>query len=455
MSRTRSAATAALAVCALAYSYASVAQDMPAPDPDAPASTPDLMRPALSHPAISAETARLRPTEPAPASPHSAESATKSPAAEALAPAGESPAAEAPAAENTAADSPASADDIADIFSKLGDQIYEDCIFDLSEEQIEIQAALIRAYMDQGAQSAVARRLAAIQIQAPKLSAKCEQMRREPPPPPVDWTTTTDAQEPPPEAPAPKAAKPPKPVIAAAPKVPVPELPPPAIALAGKQGLPQWDCADGVDYVTIKMNGYPRKLTGGEICSPFEDVAREVPASAGTFKLGYTISTGRMFVISDNPAINGQTISWGLSGRDICRNNPDPDCFAARAVGPLPPGEYSFAAEKQYRVTWGPKTKRHVAAIYLKTLSNKERFSPAHIAAIKKRGNIAIHVRLKGEMSEACIGLEPKGWAYVASLIKDGRATALTVYIDEPHPQIAEAPPVIVASSFSLTSLFK
>jgi hypothetical protein len=62
-------------------------------------------------------------------------------------------------------------------------------------------------------------------------------------------------------------------------------------------------------------------------------------------------------------------------------------------------------------------------------------------------------VRLKGEMSEACIGLEPKGWAYVTALIKDGRATG--VYIDEPHPQVAEARPVVVGSSFSLTSLFK
>ena len=106
-------------------------------------------------------------------------------------------------------------------------------------------------------------------------------------------------------------------------------------------------------------------------------------------------------------------------------------------------------------MTWGPKTKRHVAGIYLKKLWNKERFSPSHIAAINKRGNIAIHVRLKGEMSEACIGLEPKGWAYVAQLIKDGRATSLNVYIDEPYPQIAEAPPVVIASSFSLTSLFK
>jgi hypothetical protein len=56
-------------------------------------------------------------------------------------------------------------------------------------------------------------------------------------------------------------------------------------------------------------------------------------------------------------------------------------------------------------------------------------------------------------MSEACIGLEPKGWAYVASLIKELRATGLNVYIDEP-PQIAEKPPVIVASTFSLTALF-
>jgi hypothetical protein len=58
-------------------------------------------------------------------------------------------------------------------------------------------------------------------------------------------------------------------------------------------------------------------------------------------------------------------------------------------------------------------------------------------------------------MSEACLGLEPKGWAYVASLIKEARATGLDVYIDEPYPQIAENPPVVVASSFSFSSLFK
>ncbi len=57
-------------------------------------------------------------------------------------------------------------------------------------------------------------------------------------------------------------------------------------------------------------------------------------------------------------------------------------------------------------------------------------------------------------MSEACIGLEPKGWAYVASLIKELRATGLNVYIDEPYTQIAEKPPVVVASTFSLTALF-
>ncbi len=399
-----------------------------------------------------------------------------------------------------AAGAATAADQIADIFSELGDQLYEDCIFELSQEQVDVQAALIQAYIQQGASGPAARKLAAAQIQPPKLSAKCEQVRHAPAPPappetqeaspevqeaspepqalqpdtqvaspgakpapetqptpetqiatetppekpeapPMDWTTTT-------------VQIPKKPVIAAAPKA-VPEQPPPVITLAGKQGLAQWDCADGVDYVTIHLNGYARKLTGGEICNPFQDVVREVPASLPSFRFGYTIKTGRLFVIAEGSALNGQTVAWGLSGRDVCRNNPDPDCFAARAIGPLPPGEYTFASDRNQRVSWGPRTKRHVAGIYLKKLWNKERFSPQHTAAILKRGNIAIHVRLKGEMSEACIGLEPKGWAYVASLIKDGRATGLNVYIDEPHPQVAEAPPVIVASSFSLTSLFK
>jgi hypothetical protein len=333
------------------------------------------------------------------------------------------------------------AGDIADAFSKMGDQIYEDCIFELSPEQVEVQFALMLSYLQQGATSTVASRLAAEQIQPPKLSEACEQIRRSPNAATSSWEVTTRE--------APKETK-----IPAAPKA-APQQPAPIVTLAGKKAPPQWDCAPGVDYVTIKLNGYDRKLTGGEICSPFEDVVREVPASPASFRLGYTIMTGRLFIISDDPQASGKTIAWGLSGRDVCRNNPDPDCFAAKAIGPLPPGEYSFAGEPAQRVSWGPRTKRHVAGIYLRKLWNRDRFSAQQAAAILARGNIAIHMRLKGEMSEACIGLEPKGWAYVASLIKEGRATGLSVYIDEPHPQIAEAPPVVVASSFSLTSLFK
>ena len=96
-----------------------------------------------------------------------------------------------------------------------------------------------------------------------------------------------------------------------------------------------------------------------------------------------------------------------------------------------------------------------VAGIYLTKLWNRDRFTAAQSAAMLARGNIAIHVRLKGEMSEACLGLGPDGWTYVSSLIKDGRAVGVNVYIDEPYPQIAEAPPVVRASSFSLSSLFK
>ncbi|MEQ1576191.1 MAG: DUF2778 domain-containing protein [Hyphomicrobium sp.] len=342
---------------------------------------------------------------------------------------------------------PASAADaIADFFSSAGDQIFEECIFELSQEQIDVQQELIKAYTGMGASGLVARQLAVKQIQPPKLSEKCEQIRRQPKAAQPDWSTTT--------IPVPK-----KPAIAAAPKkAPEPLAPATALAktaLAKKKPLPQWDCASNVDYVTIHHNGFERKLTDGEICNPFEDVVHEVPASLKTFRLGYTIRTGRVFVIADDPQFNGKTITWAISGRDVCRNNPDPDCLAARAVGPLPPGEYSFSDNKAQRVSWGPKTKRNVAGIYLTKLANKERFSPAQAAAIRARGNIAIHVRLKGEMSEACLGLEPKGWAHVATLIKDMRATGVTVLIDEPYPQIAEAPPVIVASSFSFSSLFK
>lgn len=333
----------------------------------------------------------------------------------------------------------AAAGQIADFFSEVGDQIYEDCIFELSQEQIEVQQALIIAYIKAGADSSVARRLAVKQIHPPKLSAKCEQIKNLP-----------KVVAPVPDIPPPVVAQ--KPTVAVVP--PSKALPPPVV-VATKKTLPQWDCAPGVDYVTIQLNGYPRKLTGGEICNPFDDVVHEVPPNVQHFRLGYTIRTGRLFVIADDPGARGQTITWAISGRDVCRNNPDPDCLATRAVGPLPPGEYSFGSDKGPRITWGPKTKRNVAGIYLTKLWNRDKFSPQQTAAILARGNIAIHERLKGEMSEACLGLEPKGWAYVASLIKDSRATGVSVYIDEPYPQVAENPPIVVASSFSLTSLFK
>jgi len=336
----------------------------------------------------------------------------------------------------------AAAGQIADFFSEVGDQIYEDCIFELSEEQIEIQQALILAYIKAGASSAAARKLAVKQIHPPKLSENCERIKNLPRTTPAVPSWGPPVIE--------------KPSIAAAPKLtPAPKIPAPPITLAGKQTLPQWDCAAGVDYVTIQMKGYPRKLTGGEICNPFEDVVHEVSPSVPSFRFGYTIRTGRLFIVSNDPQSNGQTIAWAISGREVCRNNPDPDCLATRAVGPLPPGQYSFTGDKSQRITWGPTIKRNVVGIYLTKLWNRDRFSPQQTAAILARGNIAIHERLKGEMSEACLGLEPKGWAYVASLIKDARATGVNVYIDEPYPQVAENPPIVVASAFSLSSLFK
>ena len=344
-------------------------------------------------------------------------------------------------------DAPASgsataADHIADFFSQVGDQIYEECIFELSEEQLEVQQELIQAYTKHGASSSFARQLAVKQIQPPRLSDKCEEIRSASKgASPSDWATNISVAR------APK-------VETALPKI-TSEHFGPALSLTDKKVLPQWDCAPSVDFVTIKHKGYYRKLTGGEICNPFEDVVRRVPDSLKSFRLGYTIRTGRLFVVADDPQHDGKTIAWAISGREVCRNNPDPECFATRSVGPLPPGEYSLASEKDKRVSWGPISKRMVSGIYLTKLSRRERFSPAQTAAILARGNFAIHVRLKGEMSEACLGLEPAGWAYVSSLIKEERATGVNVYIDEPYPQIAEKAPIVSASSFSLSSLFK
>lgn len=342
------------------------------------------------------------------------------------------------------------ADDMANFFGQIGDHIYEDCIYELSQEQLEVQQALIEAYVKQGAPSSMARQLAVMQIQPPTPSPRCEELRN------LGKGEQAAASPSPSTAPAPAVKKAPawSTKVASAP-VKTPPLPPASVLLASRRVLPQWDCAPNVDFVTIQHKGYERKLTGGEICNPFEDVVRAVPDTAKSFRLGYTITTGRLFIVSDNPQHNGRTIAWAISGREACRNNPDPDCLAARAIGPLPPGEYSFSSEKGQRVSWGPTSKRMVAGIYLSKLWYRERYSKAQTAAILARGNIAIHVRLKGEMSEACLGLEPKGWAYVSQLVRDGRATGVNVYIDEPHPQVAEKPPIVVASAFSLSSLFK
>jgi hypothetical protein len=340
-----------------------------------------------------------------------------------------------------AAASATAAGDIADFFRQVGNQIYEYCIFELSQEQLEVQQALIEAYIKHGASNSLARQLAVKQIHPPRLSDQCKQiknMSKAAPPIAVARPSVV------------KDAKSDVGLPEIAPKTPAPTTP-----LADKKMLPQWDCAPGVDYVTIQHRGYERKLTDGEICSPFDDVVRDVPESLTSFRLGYVITSGRLFIIADDPQVNGKTIAWAISGREACRNNPDPECLATRAIGPLPPGEYSFASGKNERVGWGPRSKRMVAGIYLTKLWNRDRFTPAQTTAILARGNIAIHVRLKGEMSEACLGLEPNGWAYVSSLIKEGRATGVNVYIDEPYPQIAERPPVVRASSFSLSSLFK
>src|SRR5690606_22833787 len=96
-----------------------------------------------------------------------------------------------PDAEADAEAAPTSADDIAAILSKIGDQLYEACLFDLSDVQSEVQAALLQAYVQKGASGPIARHLAATQIQLPKLSAECERVRRAPQPPAAAWNTPT------------------------------------------------------------------------------------------------------------------------------------------------------------------------------------------------------------------------------------------------------------------------
>jgi hypothetical protein len=275
----------------------------------------------------------------------------------------------------TDAGTAAAAGQIAEIFSAVGDEIYENCIFELSQEQIDVQHALVQAYMQQGASGSAARRLAATQIQRPKLSEKCEQIRRSPEVLPSSWGMTLSVPK--------------RPTIATAPKPP-PEQPAPAIALTAKKGLPQWDCAPGVDYVTIHLNGYERKLTGGEICNPYEDVVRECPHPC-ELPPRCTISTGRLFVIADDPQVNGRTIAWGSPARTSAKQ-PRPGLPCHKSRWSLAAREYSFAAEKDRRVNWGPRTKRSVVGVYLKNYGTGTGLALGKPLPSGAR-NIAIHVR--------------------------------------------------------------
>ena len=125
---------------------------------------------------------------------------------------------------------PSTADSIADVFSQVGDEIYANCVFELSEEQIAVQHALITAYMQQGATGAKARRLAATQIQVPKVSEKCEQVR-------VPEARSASLE--------PNVSEPKRPVVEADPKPSPPKLAQ-TVLLKGKKTLANWDCAPGV-----------------------------------------------------------------------------------------------------------------------------------------------------------------------------------------------------------------
>src|SRR5438552_11805035 len=78
-----------------------------------------------------------------------------------------------------AAGSAAAAGEIADFFSQVGNQIYAYCIFELSQEQLEVQQALIAAYIKQGASRSLARQLAVKQIHQPRLSDECKQIKNQ------------------------------------------------------------------------------------------------------------------------------------------------------------------------------------------------------------------------------------------------------------------------------------
>ena len=64
----------------------------------------------------------------------------------------------------------------------------------------------------------------------------------------------------------------------------------------------------------FKSRAMSRKLTGGEICNPFEDVVHEVPPAC---RVSASATRYGRAVFSSSPTIrsSGQTIAWGDLGQ--------------------------------------------------------------------------------------------------------------------------------------------
>ena len=94
-----------------------------------------------------------------------------------------------------------------------------------------------------------------------------------------------------------------------------------------------WDCAPGVDYVTIHTKAIA-KLTAVKFAT----------RSTMSFAMSPTLEKlppwihdkTAAFLFSPTTRNSWQDDRWAISVREAAEQS-DPECFAARAVGPLPP----------------------------------------------------------------------------------------------------------------------
>ena len=195
-----------------------------------------------------------------------------------------------------------------------------------------MQAALIITYMEKGATNAIARQLAASQIQPPKLSEKCERIRSTPEPPPVDWATTIRT-----EPVAKKQAFNRRRSQARAAGVSARHH------ARGQEDARPMGLRRRRGLRDHQARGLRTEADGRRNLQPLRGCGARGARFRAALPPRLHDQTGRLFVISDDPQVSGQHHRLGSFGTRHLPQQSRSGLLRGPAIGPSPPGEYSFS----------------------------------------------------------------------------------------------------------------